>query len=102
MALQKSFETLTGNSGDYWRIDQIVMERKDMKMECRFNLYKSKVDRANGKRQMDEQRILVLNIPSLSTTLAELLSDIYSAAKVKVLNDQALGDVPFFDSATDI
>ena len=102
MALQKSFETPTGNSGDYWRVDQITMERNGMKMECRLNLYKSKADRTNGKRRMDEQRVLNLDIPAGSTTLAQLISGIYSNAKTKITNDQASGDVPFFDGAVDV
>lgn len=102
MALQKSFETPTGNSGDFWRIDQITLERTGRKMECRLNLYKSKVDRDGGKRRMDEQRVLNLDIPGLSTTLAQLISGIYSAAKTNPTSDQPPGAIPFFNGATDI
>ncbi len=102
MALQKSFETPTGNSGDYWRIDQITMERMGGKMECRLNLYKSKGDRDGGKRRMDEQRVLNLNIPAGSTTLAQLIGGIYSSAKTTPTSDQPPLDTPFFEGATDI
>jgi len=102
MALQKSFETPTGNSGNYWRIDSIGMERKDMKMECRLNLYRTKSDRDGGKRRMDEQRVLVLDIPPGSTTLANLIGDIYQDAKTTITSDQTPGDTPFFAGAVDV
>lgn len=102
MALQKSFETPTGNSGNYWRIDQITLERTGMKMECRLNLYKSKADKDGGKRRMDEQRVLNLDIPAGSTTLVQLISGIYSDAKTTPTSDQAPGAIPFFDGAVDI
>lgn len=102
MALQKSFETPTGNSGNYWRIDTIHLERKGRKMECRLNLYKSKVARDGNKRRMDEQRVLVLDIPAGSTTLAQLISGIYTNAKTNITSDQTPGDTPFFQGATDV
>ena len=102
MALQKSFETPTGNSGDYWRVDLITLERKDLKMECRLNLYKSQADRVDGKQRMDQQEVINLDIPAGTTTLAELIAGIYTDAKVTLTNNQAPGDVPFFDGATDI
>ena len=102
MALQKEFETPTGNSGNYWRVDSVSLERKDMKMECRLNLYKSKADRDSGKRRMDEQRVMVLDIPAGSTTLAQLVSGIYTSAKTTPTSDQVPSDTPFFDGATDV
>ncbi len=98
MALQKSFTNLSGNTGDFWRVDAINMSRQDMKMECRLNLYKSKADRNGGKRRMDEQKILNLDIPS---GLAQLISGIYSDAKTTITSDQQIGDTPFFDGAID-
>ena len=102
MALQKSFETPTGNSGNYWRIDQITLERTGAKMECRLNLYKSKGDRDGGKRRMDQQQVLVLDVPPGSTTLASLVGGIYSDAKTRLTSNQQPGDIPFFDGATDV
>ena len=99
MALQKSFENDAGNSGDYWRIDQIILERMGKKMECRLNLYRSKTDRDGGKRRMDEQRVLNLDIPS---GLAQFISGIYTDAKITPTSDQADTDTPFFQGATDI
>ena len=51
MALQKSFTNESGNSGDFWRVDQVTLERSGMKMECRLNLYRSKTDRDGAIRQ---------------------------------------------------
>lgn len=102
MALQKSFENASGNTGDFWRVDAISMERSGMKMECRLNLYKSKFARDGGKQRMDEQKVLNLPIPAGSTTLAQLISGIYSDAKITITSDQAPGDTPFFEGAIDI
>lgn len=102
MALQKSFENSSGNIGDYWRVDQIGMSRQDMKLEVRMNLYRSKVDRNSGKRRMDEQKVLVLEIPPAGTTLSQMIAGIYTQAKITPTNDQASTDIPFFDGAVDI
>jgi len=102
MALQKTLETPTGNSGDYWRVDQIILERTGKKMECRLNLYKSKTDRDGGKRRMDEQQALVFDIPAGSTTLSQLINGIYSNAKTTPTSDQAPTDTPFFQGAIDV
>jgi hypothetical protein len=102
MALQKSFENSQGHVGDYWRVDQITMERQGMKLEARLNLYKSKVDRDGGKRRMDVQKILVFDIPAGGTSLNQLVAGIYSQAKTTPTADQAPTEVPFFNDAVDI
>lgn len=102
MALLKIFETPTGNSGNYWRIDQITINRLDNKMECRINLYKSKAHRADGKLQMQEQQILFLDTPSDSTTIDQLIGDIYTNAKTTPTSDQNFGDTPFFEGAKNV
>lgn len=102
MALQKSFENSSGNTGDFWRIDSLTLERVGRTMEVRINLYKSKTLRDGGKRRMDEQKVLNLPIPSGSTTLSQLIAGIYSDAKVTPTSDQAPIDTPFFQGATDI
>jgi hypothetical protein len=102
MALQKSFENSQGHTGDYWRVDQITMERQGMKLEARLNLYKSKADRNGGKRRMNEQQTLVFDIPPVGTTLSQLIAGIYSQAKTTPTTDQSPGDTPFFEGATDV
>jgi len=102
MALQKVFTNASDNTGNFWRVDQITLERTGRKMECRLNLYKSKIARDGGKRRMDEQKVLVLDIPAGSTTLSQLISGIYSDAKTTITSDQQAGDTPFFQGATDV
>lgn len=102
MALQKSFENSQGHVGDYWRVDQVDMQRNTMKLEARLHLYKSKVDRDGGKRRMNEQKLLVLDIPAGSTTLNQIISGIYTQAKTTPTGDQSPTDTPFFEGATDV
>lgn len=102
MALQKLFETAQGHQGDYWRVDDIHMERDDMKMDVRLGLYKSKIDRNDGKRPMDISVNFTLDIPVGSTTLAQLIAGIYQAIKTKRTSDQLPGTTPFFDGAADV
>jgi len=102
MALQKSFENEAGQTGDYWRVDDIHMERAGMKMDVRLGLYKSKADRDGGKRPMNIAKNITFDIPAGSTTFSQLISGIYTQAKTAITSDQSEGDTPFFDGATDI
>ena len=102
MALQKSFINEQGHSGDYWRVDDIHMERAGMKMDVRLGLYKSKVDRDGGKRPMNIVKNIVFDIPAGSTTLNQIISGIYTQAKTTITSDQSAGDTPFFEGATDV
>jgi len=102
LALQKSFENDAGQTGNYWRIDDIHMERADMKMDVRLGLYKSKVDRDGGKRPMNISKNITFDIPAGATTLSQLIGGIYTQAKTTITSDQQTGDTPFFDGATDI
>ncbi len=100
MALRKPFETPTGNSGDYWKVGLIIMERDTMSMEVRIYLYKSKADRDAGKRRMDEVR--VLNLPIPVETMEELIAGIYASAKTTPTASQVKTGEPFFKGSFDV
>jgi len=97
MALQKSFENSAGFTGDYWRIEDVHMERRNMQMDVRFGLFKSASDRTAGKSEMGISKNITMPIQ-----LANLINYIYTEAKLRTTSDQASTDTPFFQGATDI
>ena len=100
MAFQKAKEDRAGNSGDYWRIDSIYIERKSGKMEVRINQYKSKADYDAGKRSMDGVETVVVDIPS--GPIVGLVAAAYSGAKVIRTSNQQDGDTPYFEDAVEV
>ncbi|KKK93389.1 hypothetical protein LCGC14_2693370 [marine sediment metagenome] len=86
MALQKDFETDSGFTGNYWRIDRIEISRFDKQMVATLNLYKSSADRTAGKEQMRGvsktvvMPIVVNDILNYSYTQAKLLDPYFSDA----------------------
>jgi hypothetical protein len=97
MALKKATADRSGNSGDYWRVDQIHIHRESGKMEARIHQYKSKADQADGKANMEGMKTLVIDIPEPALKL--ILAAFYKAAKTTTAGDQAPGDEPFFKDA---
>ena len=100
MALKKAVEDDSGNSGNYWRVDEIHLVRNGGKMEARIHQYKSKADRDGGKRQMRGLKTLVVKIPKPAAKA--LLDAIYLAAKTTRAGDQEAGQEPFFKDAIDV
>jgi hypothetical protein len=100
MALQKMLENGAGNSGDYWRVDGIHLERKGGKMEARIHQYKSKADRTAGKNKMDGMKTLVVKIPGPAAKI--LLDAIYLATKTTRTGDQQADEQPYFKDAVDV
>ena len=103
MALQKAYEDKSGNIGDYWRVDSIQLERDGMMLEARLNLYKSKADRAGGKKRMRHQIQVTMPIPAGNPTLGALIAAIYEYLKTNKHSQQNLEDVdPYFADSVDI
>ena len=100
MALKKATVDRAGNSGDYWRVDQIHIHRESGKMEARIHQYKSKADQADGKTYMGGMKTLVIDIPEPAVKL--ILAAFYKAAKTTSASDQAPDDQPFFKDALEV
>ena len=89
MALKKDFETDSGFTGNYWRVDRIILDRANMQMVAVFHLFKSNADRIAGKEYM----------PGVSKTviMPVVVNDIenYAYAQAKLLD-------PYFADAVDV
>jgi len=94
VAIKKAMEDAAGNTGDYWRVEQITIHRPSGQMEARLYQYKSKKDHAQNKRFMMGNKVLVLPIPKKLEK--DLLAAFYEAAPESLVDGQAPNEIPFF------
>lgn len=86
MALQKNFTTDSGFTGNYWRVDQIILDRTSMQMVGVFHLFKSNTDRIAGREYMPGvtktviMPVAVNDIENYAYTQAKLLDPYFSDA----------------------
>ncbi len=86
MALQKDFETDSGFTGNYWRVDRVILDRSSMQMVATFNLFKSNTDRLAGKAAMlGASKTVIMpmsvnDIENYAYTQAKLLDPYFSDA----------------------
>lgn len=86
MALQKDFESDSGFTGNYWRVDQIILDRTSMQMVGIFHLFKSDADRLAGREHMPGitrtviMPVAVNDIENYAYTQAKLLDPYFSDA----------------------
>lgn len=102
MALQKSYEKISGATGDYWRIESVQFGRPNMRtktvdLHVVFTLYKSKTAFQAGKPSMGKNKSM-----DITLSLSQVATFVYNHAKLNITNDQAGGDTPYFEDAVDV
>lgn len=100
MALQKSHENDAGNSGDHWEIVSIHMDIKGNAMDVRLELFKDEAAYSSGKSSMGISKNITIS--PLPSTMDGILNTIFAQMKSKLMSDQDLGAIPFFNGATTV